>query len=260
LKYCLHVRELSGLCGTLWGLYKVGLLYGPPGTGKTSLALGCANEAARAEVQKSGKNTKLLRLNVSAWFSEFLGQTVKAVEEAFVGIRMAADHAPVTVVIDEVESVGLERSSLGAGDPSDVLRGVNALLNELDRMRFCKGVLVLATSNLPSSIDRALWDKTDVKFFLGNPTKQAAREILTRSAAAMQEKLGVPVSARAVEALLNALYDGSEETPFSGRALSRLLPLAFCLKGPERIKVRDVVDVAKRLMTENGKEEGQWKR
>lgn len=74
----------------------------------------------------------------------------------------------VVVLIDEVESLAGSRSSLsGAGEPSDAMRAVNALLTSLDRLRSFPNVLVLSTSNLTSSVDVAFLDRADLKLFVG---------------------------------------------------------------------------------------------
>jgi SpoVK/Ycf46/Vps4 family AAA+-type ATPase len=256
--FCLMTAQLNGLSRTRCGLYRFVLLYGGPGTGKTSMAIGCANKVAGALHARTGKRTKLLQVNVSAWFSEFLGQTVKAVREAFQGVRMAAARGPVTLLLDEVESLGMERSGLGAGDPSDVIRGVNAFLTELDSLRRCENALVLATSNLRGSIDHALWDRADLKIRLGMPSKEGARRILAGSAEEMA-KVGATFPGPFLDAVVNALYDGSGSASLSGRDLSRVLTVAVCVTGKKNVTTRHVVQVAKWLMAMDGKEDAKWK-
>lgn len=76
----------------------------------------------------------------------------------------------VIILVDEVESIAYSRDSVSAQEPSDSLRVVNAVLTQLDQLRQHSNVLVLTTSNLSGSIDRAFVDRADLKQYVGFPS------------------------------------------------------------------------------------------
>jgi SpoVK/Ycf46/Vps4 family AAA+-type ATPase len=251
LRWCSRVLRSDSLSPTRCALYRIALLYGRTGTGKSSLALGCANRIAERELARTGKRTKLLQMNVGAWFSEFLGRTPKAIHEGFQSIRLASTQQFVIALLDELESLAIERGSLGAGDPSDVLRGVNTLINELDRLRSCPGTLVLATSNMTTAIDRAVWDRSDLRLFIGTPTREAARKILKRSLWELRKER-VYLSPSLPDEVVEGLYDGCELGPLSGRDLGRLLVVAAWTGNGNHITAKDALRVARRMMAQKG--------
>lgn len=80
---------------------------------------------------------------------------------------------------DEIESLSKARSSAAAGvEPSDSIRVVNALLTELDKLKYRRNVLVMTTSNLTESIDPAFLDRADIRQFIGMPGTEAVYSIL----------------------------------------------------------------------------------
>lgn len=234
-------------------IYCFAILYGPAGTGKTSLGLGCANEAAKRILARTGKRTKLLMLKVATIFSAYLGESVKAVSESFERVRFLARHNPVILDLDEIESIGTERGSLGAGDPSDVMRSVVAFLTEIDELRFCKDVAIIGTSNLEKSIDRALWDRSDLKLYIGRPDADGARILLKRSFARFR-RLGVTVERSLIDTFLETFYNGDSVTPFSSRDLCRLPFVTLCRTGHKRLTMEDVMQVTESMLTEDRKE------
>ena len=234
-------------------IYAFALLYGPPGTGKTSLALGCANEVAKQTLARSGKRTKLLILKVATIFSAYLGESMKAVLESFEMVRFLARHNHVIMDLEEIETIGTERGSLGAGDPSDVMKSVAAFLTEIDELRFCKNVAIIGTSNLDKSIDRALWDRSDLKLYIGRPDADRARILLERSFARFR-RLGARFSPSLIETFIETFYNGDSVTPFSSRDLCRLPMVAVCSKGRKDLANEDVLQAAESMLVENRKE------
>ncbi|OVE78515.1 hypothetical protein BVY01_05250 [bacterium I07] len=240
LNYCTMIPNLKGPQLVRNSIYGLVLLNGPSGSGKTSLLKGCANKAAEQTFQKKGQKTKYLEVDISRLFSEFLGKTMKVIAEAFRTVRLAACYHPVILQLDEIESLGMERSSLGVGDPTDVLRSVNVFLNELDRLRPCKGTLILATTNLETVIDCALLDRVDLKLHLDNPTKEAAYHILTKSAEELEQELNVRIPKSLLKEIVQELYPKKSDRTFSGRDISRLLVLSMTMNGHYRICAADV--------------------
>jgi transitional endoplasmic reticulum ATPase len=118
------------------------LMYGPPGTGKTLLAKAIANEAQSNFI--SIKGPELL--------NKYVGESEKGVREVF---EKARSNAPTVVFFDEIDSIAGERgqrtSDSGVGE-----RVVSQLLTELDGLEELEDVVVIATTNRPDLIDKAL--------------------------------------------------------------------------------------------------------
>ena len=115
-------------------LPKGALLVGPPGTGKTLLARAVAGEAHVPFFSISG--------------SEFV--------EMFVGMGAAKEKAPCIVFIDEIDTIGKKRDSGGIGGNDEREQTLNQLLAEMDGFDATKGVVILAATNRPESLDPAL--------------------------------------------------------------------------------------------------------
>lgn len=90
----------------------------------------------------------------------------------FSSIKEVAEdpNSLVLILIDEVESITYARDCVSSNEPSDSLRVVNAVLQILDQLRRYPNVLILATSNLTSSIDSAFVDRADLKQYVGYPS------------------------------------------------------------------------------------------
>lgn len=125
-------------------LPKGALLNGPPGTGKTLLAKAVAGEAG----------VPFISISASEFIQEYPGVGAARVRDLF---AQAKKVAPCIVFIDELDSVGRERNK-GAIDPAQEERQqtVNQLLVEMDGYEGAKGIIVLAATNLPDVIDKAL--------------------------------------------------------------------------------------------------------
>ncbi|KAJ3157213.1 hypothetical protein HDU89_002625 [Geranomyces variabilis] len=116
------------------------LLYGPPGTGKTHLARAVAGEAGVPFFQMSGSEFDELYVGVGA----------RRVRELFAA---AKKKAPCIVFIDELDAVGSKRS---AKDQSYMRQTLNQLLVELDGFSTSEGVILIAATNTPEALDKAL--------------------------------------------------------------------------------------------------------
>jgi AAA family ATPase len=141
------------------------LLYGPPGCSKTLTAKALATE--------SGFN--FLAVKGPELISKFVGDTEYNIREVF---RKARAAAPCVIFFDEIDSMAVTR-----GDPGghESLNSVTALLNELDGIEELKGVLVLAATNRPGKIDKALLrpGRLGKHMYLGPPDLQARKQILS---------------------------------------------------------------------------------
>ena len=123
-------------------LPKGALLVGPPGTGKTLLAKAVAGEA----------NVPFFSIAGSEFVEMFVGRGAAKVRDLF---RQANEKAPCIIFIDEIDTIGKKRDGqLGGNDERE--QTLNQLLTEMDGFDASKGVVVLAATNRPDSLDPAL--------------------------------------------------------------------------------------------------------
>ncbi len=142
------------------------LIFGPPGTGKTLLARAVATESEANFI--SVKGPELL--------SKWVGESEKAVREIF---RKARTAAPAIIFFDEIDAIAPMRGR-SAGDSHVTERVISQLLTEMDGLESMKDVLVLAATNRPDLIDRALLrtGRFDRFVYVPAPDTQGRREIL----------------------------------------------------------------------------------
>ncbi|KAM5159767.1 ATPase family gene 2 protein homolog A isoform 4-T4 [Callospermophilus lateralis] len=141
------------------------LLYGPPGCSKTMIAKALANE--------SGLN--FLAIKGPELMNKYVGESERAVREIF---RKARALAPSIIFFDELDALAVERgSSLGAGNVAD--RVLAQLLTEMDGIEQLKDVTILAATNRPDRIDKALMrpGRIDRIIYVPLPDAATRREI-----------------------------------------------------------------------------------
>ena len=119
------------------------LLVGPPGTGKTMLAKAVAGEAEVPFFSMSG----------SEFVEMFVGMGASKVRDLF---RQAKEKAPCIVFIDEIDAIGQKRNSGNFGGNDEREQTLNQLLTEMDGFEGNSGVIILAATNRPESLDPAL--------------------------------------------------------------------------------------------------------
>ena len=125
-------------------LPKGALLVGPPGTGKTLLAKAVAGEAKVPFFSISG----------SEFVEMFVGMGAAKVRDLF---KQAAEKAPCIVFIDEIDTIGKKRDgAAGIGGNDEREQTLNQLLTEMDGFDGTNGVVILAATNRPESLDKAL--------------------------------------------------------------------------------------------------------
>ncbi|MGI6183038.1 MAG: ATP-dependent zinc metalloprotease FtsH [Candidatus Fimadaptatus sp.] len=124
-------------------LPKGALLVGPPGTGKTLLAKAVAGEAKVPFFSISG----------SEFVEMFVGMGAAKVRDLF---KQASEKAPCIVFIDEIDTIGKRRESGVGGGNDEREQTLNQLLTEMDGFDGTKGVVILAATNRPESLDKAL--------------------------------------------------------------------------------------------------------
>ena len=124
-------------------LPKGALLVGPPGTGKTLLAKAVAGEAKVPFFSISG----------SEFVEMFVGMGAARVRDLF---KQAGEKAPCIVFIDEIDAIGKKRDAHGMGGNDEREQTLNQLLTEMDGFDAGKGVVILAATNRPEILDKAL--------------------------------------------------------------------------------------------------------
>ena len=124
-------------------LPKGALLVDPPGTGKTLLAKAVAGEA----------HVPFFSISGSEFVEMFVGMGAAKVRDLF---KQASEKAPCIVFIDEIDTIGKKRDGAGFGGNDEREQTLNQLLTEMDGFDGTKGVVILAATNRPESLDPAL--------------------------------------------------------------------------------------------------------
>ncbi|MBS5386994.1 MAG: ATP-dependent zinc metalloprotease FtsH [Clostridiales bacterium] len=130
-------QEIGAMCP------KGALLVGPPGTGKTLLAKAVAGEA----------NVPFFSISGSEFVEMFVGMGASKVRDLF---KQANEKAPCIVFIDEIDTIGKKRDGQGFGGNDEREQTLNQLLTEMDGFDASKGVVILAATNRPDTLDPAL--------------------------------------------------------------------------------------------------------
>ncbi|XP_062516838.1 26S proteasome regulatory subunit 4 [Corticium candelabrum] len=144
------------------------ILYGPPGTGKTLLAKAVANQTSAT----------FLRVVGSELIQKYLGDGPKLVRELF---RVAEDHAPSIVFIDEIDAIGTKRYESTSGGEREIQRTMLELLNQLDGFDSKGDVKVVMATNRIETLDPALIrpGRIDRKIEFPLPDEKTRRRIFT---------------------------------------------------------------------------------
>ncbi|KAH8293075.1 hypothetical protein KR044_000491 [Drosophila immigrans] len=144
------------------------LMFGPPGCSKTMIAKALATES----------KLNFLSIKGPELFSMWVGESERAVREVF---RKARQVAPAIVFFDEIDAIGGERAEGSASSGSSVKeRVLTQLLTELDGVETLQNVTIVAATNRPDMIDKALLrpGRIDRVCYVGLPETEARREIL----------------------------------------------------------------------------------
>ncbi len=148
-------------------LPKGALLVGPPGTGKTLLAKAVAGEA----------HVPFFSLTGSDFIELYVGVGASRVRDLF---KEATKNAPCIVFIDEIDAIGRSRDSKYGGGNEEREQTLNQLLSEMDGFDSSKGVLILAATNRPEILDKALLrpGRFDRRIIVDKPDLKGRVEIL----------------------------------------------------------------------------------
>lgn len=148
-------------------LPKGALLVGPPGTGKTLLAKAVAGEA----------KVPFFSLAGSDFIEMYVGVGASRVRDLF---KEASKNAPCIVFIDEIDAIGRSRDSKFGGGNEEREQTLNQLLSEMDGFDTSKGILILAATNRPEILDKALLrpGRFDRRIIVDKPDLRGRVEIL----------------------------------------------------------------------------------
>nr|WP_296748388.1 ATP-dependent zinc metalloprotease FtsH [Thioalkalivibrio sp.] len=143
------------------------LMMGPPGTGKTLLARAVAGEA----------DVPFFSISGSEFIEMFVGMGASRVRDMF---KRAKEEAPSVVFIDELDAIGRSRGAGMGGGHDEREQTLNQILSEMDGFEGEESVVVLAATNRPDVLDKALLrpGRFDRKITLENPHREARRAIL----------------------------------------------------------------------------------
>lgn len=205
------------------------LLVGAPGTGKTLLARAVAGEAG----------VPFFSMSAAEFVEMIVGVGAARVRDLF---KQAREHAPAIVFIDELDAIGRARGQVAIGGASEQEQTLNQILTEMDGFSSREGVIVLAATNQPDVLDKALLrpGRFDRRIVVNLPDKTGREAILkvhTRN---------VPLADDA------DLGDLASTTPgFSGADLRNLVNEAALLaarRGKEKVNHKDFMDSLEKIV------------
>ncbi len=221
MAHCPQLQEVVELLHNPVNYAKIGaklpkgaLLVGPPGTGKTMLAKAVAGEA----------HVPFFSLAGSDFIELYVGVGASRVRDLF---KEAEKNAPCIVFIDEIDAIGRSRDSKYGGGNEEREQTLNQLLSEMDGFDAKKGIIILAATNRPEILDKALLrpgrfdrriivDKPDLKGRV-NILKVHAKDVLMDESVDLNEialatsgAVGADLANMINEAAINAVKNGRE--------------------------------------------------
>jgi len=204
------------------------LLVGPPGTGKTLLARAVAGEA----------NVPFFYISGSDFVELFVGVGAARVRDLF---NQAKAHAPSIIFIDEIDAVGRQRGAGLGGGHDEREQTLNAILVEMDGFDPNIGVIVMAATNRPDVLDRALLrpGRFDKKIVVDIPDAEGRKEILKIHfrGKKVAPDVDLDVLARATPGFVGADLENlvNEAALLAARSGEKYITMAHCEEAIERV-------------------------